>query len=99
MRPVDQGCMLPTVVGSESWSNTNIPFLISLHFSPQLPGAAPPKTNNPKNQGPSKVKAWGPTPGGSNGHLRCKENNFSLNLSRPIEWIATCPIMQLKSLG
>eukprot|EP00913_Durusdinium_trenchii_P014668 g13762.t1 len=25
-----------------------------------------------------------------------RENNFSLNLSRPIEWIATCPIMQLK---
>ncbi|CAE7619118.1 hisS, partial [Symbiodinium sp. CCMP2456] len=25
-----------------------------------------------------------------------RENNFTLNLSRPIEWIATCPIMQLK---
>lgn len=25
-----------------------------------------------------------------------RENNFSLNLSRPVEWIATCPIMQLK---
>jgi len=25
-----------------------------------------------------------------------RENNFSLNLSRPVEWIMTCPIMQLK---
>mmetsp|Transcript_34913 Transcript_34913/g.75388 ORF Transcript_34913/g.75388 Transcript_34913/m.75388 type:complete len:898 (+) Transcript_34913:78-2771(+) len=25
-----------------------------------------------------------------------RENNFTLNLSRPIEWIMTCPIMQLK---
>ncbi|CAE7524508.1 hisS, partial [Symbiodinium natans] len=25
-----------------------------------------------------------------------RANNFTLNLSRPIEWIATCPIMQLK---
>ena len=25
-----------------------------------------------------------------------RENNFSLNLSRPIEWIATCPIMQFE---
>ncbi|CAE7212978.1 hisS [Symbiodinium pilosum] len=25
-----------------------------------------------------------------------RENNFTLNLSRPVEWILTCPIMQLK---
>jgi len=25
-----------------------------------------------------------------------RQNNFTLNLSRPVEWILTCPIMQLK---